>query len=133
MEIAATTPRNDRVDNFPSFPDHDLVSKRHREAIGACIDNRRDKAPLPTNAWPALFEQSAVAWTGFTMTTAELQYRVGATRLPRQGLLGRQPRIYWVVAGDVSAEFPTTPLSCHESLALAAEMLMAIYADTCAL
>ncbi|HVO33189.1 MAG TPA: hypothetical protein VMU17_04680 [Elusimicrobiota bacterium] len=117
---------------FRFAADLDDLPPPARAAIGACLAKRSDTEPMARENWPALLAKCAPEWTDFAMTTMGLQFRAARSTVPRGGVFYRPQKIYWVFAGNADAELPDRPLSCHRSLALAAEMMMAFYGEVCA-
>lgn len=132
--IAAAKAFQDRGGVTPSL-NHLLAkfSPAVRAAICACLRKRRDVDPVAREDWPDILGKSQLEWTGFTMATSRLKLRAAVSSPPRPSLLHRSKRLYWVFAGETDAEFPDRPLSCHLSLALAAEMVLALYGEVCVL
>jgi hypothetical protein len=121
-----------RHDSYRIPANLDYLPTPARAAIESCLDKRCDIEPVAREDWPALLSKCTLEWTDFAMTTMGLQFRAARCALPRAGLFHRPKKIYWVFAGKEDAELPEQPLSCHLSLALAAEMMMTFYGEVCA-
>jgi hypothetical protein len=101
-------------------------------ALTRALNQRRDASPIGLWSWAELAEGVPFTPTDFGMETNDIRLLVMTSASRPPGLLARKKRNYWVFAGPRGEE-RVFPLSCHSSLALAAELLMLAYAECCLL
>lgn len=101
-------------------------------ALTSALNQRRDVSPIGVWSWAELAEGVPFTPTDFGMETNDIRLLVMTSASRPPGLLARKRRNYWVFAG-LRGEDRLFPLSCHSSLALAAELLMLAYAECCLL
>lgn len=101
-------------------------------ALVRALNQRRDASPIGIWSWPEIAEGVPFTPTDFGMETADIRLLVMTSVSSPPRLLARRTRNYWVFAGLRDDE-RLFPLSCHASLALAAELLMLAYAECCLL
>lgn len=101
-------------------------------SLARALSQRRDEPPL--DRWSAAEVAANYDFkpTDFGMEAGEVRLQVMSCHLITGRLIGRKKRIYWVFAG-LREEDSLFPISCHESLALAAETLMVAYSECCRL
>jgi hypothetical protein len=116
----------------PNFFDGFFGDADFGEAFTRCLQRRSDVAPIVSFEPQASIKNEAFEFTGFRMETGGLFLTVGATIDQPARYFRSAKRIYWVLAGK-SGDRRLAPVSNHATLALAAEMLMTIYAECCVL
>jgi hypothetical protein len=108
------------------------LSAENLAALARALNQRRDASPIGIWSWAELAEGVAFTPTDFGMETNDIRLLVMTSASRTPGLLARKKRNFWVFAGPRGEE-RLFPLSCHSSLALAAEFLMLAYAECCLL